>query len=167
MNKEKVLNFLRDRIGIFVMNIIIFVALFFLIPLLFNHVNPFIWRLLFVLVIIGVTDAFYLTKKIKYDDVLYSIIVLFIFNLIFLDYCTIQDLYGITSHGSLDKCPAILDALLVDIVIVFIEYITLLMTRMFKRLFTKPKKEAEETKEEKKETKKKTSTKKTTSKKSK
>ena len=173
MNKESIIKFLKEHVGIFLMNVIIFIVLFLLIPLMINHVNPIIWRTLFVLTIIAVTDLFYLFNKMKYEHILYSLLILFIFNLIFLDYCTIRDLYGITSHGSLDKSPAILDALLVDMVIVFIEYVTLFITRFIKKIINKNKKvnnkkeeKIEEKVEEKKveekkvEVKKKTTTKK-------
>ena len=140
MNKESIIKFLKEHVGIFLMNVIIFIVLFLLIPLMINHVNPIIWRTLFVLTIIVVTDLFYLFNKMKYEHILYSLLILFIFNLIFLDYCTIRDLYGITSHGSLDKSPAILDALLVDMVIVFIEYVTLFITRFIKKIINKNKK---------------------------
>ena len=173
MNKESIIKFLKEHVGIFLINVIIFIVLFLLIPLMINHVNSIICRTLFVLTIIVVTDLFYLFNKMKYEHILYSLLILFIFNLIFLDYCTIRDLYGITSHGSLDKSPAILDALLVDMVIVFIEYVTLFITRFIKKIINKNKKvnnkkeeKIEEKVEEKKveekkvEVKKKTTTKK-------
>ena len=172
MNKDSIIKFLKEHVGIFLMNVIIFIVLFLLIPLMINHVNPIIWRTLFVLTIIAVTDLFYLFNKMKYEHILYSLLILFIFNLIFLDYCTIRDLYGITSHGSLDKSPAILDALLVDMVIVFIEYVTLFVTRFIKKIINKNKKvnnkkeeKIEEKVEEKKVEKKKVEVKKKTTKK--
>ena len=148
MNKESIIKFLKEHVGIFLMNVIIFIVLFLLIPLMINHVNPIIWRTIFVLTIIAVTDLFYLFNKMKYEHILYSLLILFIFNFIFLDYCAIRDLYGITSHGSLDKSPAILDALLVDMVIVFIEYATLFITRFIKKIVNK-KKKVDNKKEEK------------------
>ena len=171
MNKESIIKFLKEHVGIFLINVIIFLVLLFLIPLMINHVNPIIWRTLFVLTIIVVTDLFYLFNKMKYEHILYSLLILFIFNLIFLDYCTIRDLYGITSHGSLDKSPAIIDALLVDMVIVFIEYLTLFVTRFIKNIINKKKKvnntteeqiKEEKVEEKKIEPKKKTTTKKVT-----
>ena len=177
MNKENILRFLREHVGILIMNLIIFIILFFLIPLLFNIVNPYIWRALFLLVIIVTTSLLYIFNKIKYEHVLYSLPILFILNLIIIKYCTIRDLYGITSHGNLDKSPAIIDALLVDIIIVFIEYVTLFITRLILNIINKKKKvvntkdENIEKKEEKKVVKKaatkKTTTKKTTTKKNK
>lgn len=124
---------------IFLMNIILFIILFFFIPLLMNKVNAYIWRVLFVLITIAITDIFYLTKKIKYEQVLLSLPIIFILNVIFLSRCINMDLYGITSHGSLDKTPAIVDALLVDIIIVFIEYLALFVTRFIKKILTKKK----------------------------
>lgn len=135
MSKEKVLKIFKEYIWIFAMNIALFIILFFLIPLLMDKVNPNIWRILFVISIILITDICYLTKKIKYEQVLFSLPILFILNLIFIGRCIRLDLYGITSHGSLDKSPAILDALLVDMIIVFGEYLTLLITRFIKKIF--------------------------------
>lgn len=177
MNKENILRFLKDHVGILLMNFVLFIVLFFLIPLLFNLVNPYIWRAIFLLVIIVTTILFYMFNKVKYEHVLYSLPILFILNLIIIKYCTIRDLYGITSHGSLDKAPAIIDALLVDMVIVFIEYITLFITRLIKNKVNKNKKvvntkeekieKKEEVKPEPKKSTKKSTTKKTTTKKSK
>ena len=137
MTKEKFLEIFKKYSMIFLMNIILFIVLFFLIPLLMNKVNANIWRVLFVVAIIGITDIFYLTKKIKYEHVLLSLPILFILNVIFLSHCTNMDLYGITSHGDLDKSPAIIDALLVDMIIVFIEYITLFITRLINKILNK------------------------------
>jgi len=159
MNKENIIKFLKDHMMVFFMNVVLFVILFFLIPLLFNLVNPYIWRVLFLLSIALVTVLFYLVGKMKYEHVLYSLPILFVLNLFILKYCTVRDLYGITSHGNLDKCPAIIDALLVDIVIVFIEYVALFITRLIKNILNKKKKE--EVKETKKVVKKTTSKKKT------
>lgn len=158
MNKENIIKFLKDHMMVFIMNVVLFIILFFLIPLLFNIVNPIIWRILFLLSIALVTVLFYLVGKMKYEHVIYSLPILFILNIIFLKYCTIRDLYGITSHGSLDKCPAIIDALLVDIVIVFVEYAALFIARFIKNTANKSKKE--EVKETKKVVKKTTSKKK-------
>ena len=137
MKFENILKTLKDYIGILLMNIIMFIILFFLIPLLMDKVNPNIWRLLFVLTIIAITDLFYLTKWIKYEHVLASLPILFILNLIFLGRCERLDLYGITSHGGLDKSPAIIDALLVDMIIVFGQYITLFVTRACNNIIKK------------------------------
>lgn len=116
-----------------------------------NYVAPIIWRLIFAFSIVIVTDVFYLLKKIKYEEILFSIIILFVLNLIFIKYCTIRDLYGITSHGSLDKCPALIDALFVDFIIVFIEYVTLFLTRFIKNKKEKIVKKQETLKTVKKE----------------
>ena len=159
MNKESIIKFLKDHMMVFIMNVVLFIILFFLIPLLFNLVNPIIWRLLFLFTIALVTVLFYLVGRMKYEHVLYSLPILFILNIFILKYCTVRDLYGITSHGSLDKCPAIIDALLVDIVIVFVEYVALFITRLIKNILNKKKKEEE--KETKKVVKKTTSKKKT------
>ena len=163
MNKENIIKFLKDHMMVFIMNFVLFIILFFLIPLLFSVVNPIIWRLIFLFVIAITTILFYLIGKMKYEHVLYSLPILFILNIIILKYCTIRDLYGITSHGSLDKCPAIIDTLLVDMVIVFIEYVSLFITRLIKNIASKSKKvevKVEEKKAEKKKTETKTETKK-------
>ena len=166
MNKEKIINFLKEHVWIFLMNVIMFIILYILIPLLFNRVNAYVWRPLFVLAIVAITDIFYLLKKIKYEHVLYSLPILYVLTLFIIDYCTRRDLYGITSHGNLDKCPALVDALLINLVIVFFQYLTLFITRSIKKIINKKKGNEEVVEEEKKEEskKKKTTTKKTTTK---
>ena len=139
---------------IVLMNIIIFALLFFGLGLLVvPHFKAIIWRILFVLFIIVTTDIFYLFKKIKYEQVLLSLPILYILNLIFLRYCALRDLFGITNYEIKDKCPAFIDALLIDIIIVFIEYLTLLITRFIVGLINKKKDKKEEKVEVKNKTK--------------
>lgn len=140
MKLDKLKKIFLNNAMILLMNIIIFIMIFFILPLLIVRVNPIIWRIAFLFIIAIITNIFYLTKKIKYEQVLISLPILFILNLFILNYCTLNDLYGITDHGSLDKCPAIIDALMVDMIIVFVEYITLLITRFINKKIMKGKK---------------------------
>ena len=140
MKLDKLKKVFLNNAMIVLMNVIIFVMIFFILPLLIVRVNPIIWRIAFLFIIAIITNVFYLTKKIKYEQVLISLPILFILNLLILNYCTLNDLYGITSHGSLDKCPAIIDALMVDMIIVFVEYVTLFITRFINKKILKGKK---------------------------
>ena len=153
---EKVKDIFNKYKMIVLMNVIVFIVLFFGLGLfIVPHFKAIVWRILFVLLTILVTDIFYILKKIKYEQVLLSLPIIFILNLIFLKFCTLRDLYGITSYEINDKCPAIIDALLIDMIIVFIEYVTLLITRFIINIARKDIKE-----EKKKTTKKKNNNKK-------
>ena len=126
---EKAKEIFNEYKMIVLMNIIVFVAIFFGVGALTTSINPIFWRILFVLCPIIITDIFYIFKKIKYEQVLCGYLVLYPLSLIFIKRFTSKDLFGITSYELLDKCPAYLDALFVVMIIVFIEYLTLLLTR--------------------------------------
>lgn len=76
-----------------------------------------------VLFVVIPTIIFTLKFKIKSKDIILSVPILYIMFLIFLDFCTLRDLYGITS-GRLDKVPNFIDALMVVFIFTFLEYIT-------------------------------------------
>ena len=114
---------------IVLMNIIVFIVVYFGIGTLTTLIKPIFWRILFPISIIIITDVFYILRKIKYEQVLCGYLVLYPLNLIFLKYFERKDLFGITNYDFLDKCPSFIDALFVVMIIVFIEYLTLLLTR--------------------------------------
>jgi len=110
---------------ILILNFVVFLFLFFLIPTVILEVKPVIWITLFLIFTILPTVAFYLKKLFKKYQVMIGIPFFYLCILCILDSCTIKDLYGITSHGSLDKTPAWIDAILVTFIIVFFQYIGL------------------------------------------
>ena len=74
----------------------------------------------------------YIIRPMKTKEILISIPILYLLFLIFLDYCTIRELYGISSLG-LDKTPNYIDALLVVFVFTMIEYVSAFITLKISR----------------------------------
>lgn len=126
---EKAKEIFNEYKMIVLMNIIIFIVVFFGVGYLTSVVKPIFWRILFAFSTIIITDVFYLLRKIKYEQVICGYLVLYPLSLIFLKFFSSKDLFGITNYELLDKCPAYLDALFVVLIIVLIEYLTLLITR--------------------------------------
>lgn len=122
---------------ILILNFAVFLFLFFLIPTVILEVKPVIWITLFLIFTILPTVAFYLKKLFKKYQIMSGIPFFYLCILCILDSCTMKDLYGITSHGSLDKTPAWIDAILVTFIIVFFQYIGLTVIDFVKK-YTKP-----------------------------
>lgn len=127
---EKILNYKF----VLLLNFAIFLLLFFLIPQIILEVKPYIWMTLFLVFTILPTMAFYVKNKFKDKQILFGIIFFYVCMLCILDQCTINDLYGITSHGSLDKTPAWVDAIFVTFIIVFFQYLGILTINLLKKL---------------------------------
>ena len=115
------------------MDFVIFLLLFFLIPTIILEVKPILWMSLFLIFTILPTVAFYLRRLFKKYQVMMGIPFFYLAIICILDSCTIKDLYGITSHGELDKSPAWVDALLVTFIIVFFQYIGLTVINLVRR----------------------------------
>lgn len=112
----------------------IFLLLFFLIPQIIFEVKPYIWMTLFLIFTILPTMAFYVKNKFKDRQIMFGLIFFYLCILCILDRCTINDLYGITSHGTLDIVPAYMDAVLVTFIIVFFQYIGILVINIMRKL---------------------------------
>lgn len=125
---------------IIILDLVIFLFLFFLIPTIILEVKPVIWMTLFLIFTIIPTVAFYLGKLFKKVQILFSLPFFYLCIFIVLDSCTIKDLYGITSHGGLDRTPAWVDAILVTFIIVFFQYIGLTAIDFARKLLNKRKK---------------------------
>ena len=104
-----------------------------LIPTIILEVKPILWMSLFLIFTILPTVAFYLRRLFKKYQVMMGIPFFYLAIICILDSCTIKDLYGITSHGELDKSPAWVDALLVTFIIVFFQYIGLTVINLVRR----------------------------------
>lgn len=124
-NKLKiiVLKFLRKHWDLILMNIIIFILTVFIESQYLYNLKLLIWFSNTILFIIIPTILFTYKRPIKSKDIVLSLPILYVLFLIFLDYCTIRELYGISSLG-LDKTPNYVDAIMVVFIFTTFEYIT-------------------------------------------
>lgn len=118
-----ILKFLKRYWQLILMNIIIFILTVFIESIYIYNLKFLMWVTNTVLFVVIPTIIFTLKFKIKSKDIILSVPILYIMFLIFLDFCTLRDLYGITS-GRLDKVPNFIDALMVVFIFTFLEYIT-------------------------------------------
>lgn len=118
-----VLNFLKLHWDLILMNIIIFILTVFIESQYLYNLKLLVWFSNTILYIVIPTLIFTMFRPIKSKDIFISIPILYILFLFFLDYCTIRELYGISSLG-LDKTPNYIDALMVVFVFTTFEYIT-------------------------------------------
>lgn len=118
-----ILKFLKRYWQLILMNIIIFIFTVFIESIYIYNLKFLMWVTNTVLFVVIPTIIFTFKFKIKSKDIILSVPILYIMFLIFLDFCTLRDLYGITS-GRLDKVPNFIDALMVVFIFTFLEYIT-------------------------------------------
>ena len=90
-----------------------------------------VWFFNTILFIVLPTILFTIIRPLKSKDIFISLPIFYILFLIFLDYCTIRELYGISSLG-LDKTPNYIDALLVVFIFTSFEYITAFIVNKIK-----------------------------------
>lgn len=128
-NKIKilVLNFLKRHWSLIIMNIIIFILTVFIESIYIYNLKFLVWVFNTFLFVLIPTILFTLKFKIKSKDIILSIPILYILFFIFLDFCTLRDLYGITK-GNLDTIPSYIDALLVVFIFTFLEYLGCFIT---------------------------------------
>lgn len=138
---EKILNNIWKAIKRFclrywplmLMNLIIFILTVFVEGIYFNNLTAG-WAILNAAVFIIVpTIIFNIWGRVTSEDIILSIPMLYILFLISLGYCTLRDLYWITS-GSVDMIPAFLDALFVVFIFTFIEYVPAFIVTKLKRV---------------------------------
>lgn len=125
---------------VLILDLVVFILLFFLIPTFILKVEPVKWMTLFLIFTILPTVAFYFGNLFKKYQITLGIPFFYLCILAILDSCTIKDLYGITSHGALDKTPAWIDALLVTFIIVFFQYVGLTVIDLAKKTLKRVKK---------------------------
>lgn len=135
-----VLKFFKKNWQLILMNIIIFILTVFIESIYIYNLKFLLWVFNTFLFVLIPTIIFTLKFKIKSKDIILSIPMLYILFLLFLDFCTLRDLYGITK-GSLDTIPSFIDALLVVFIFVFFEYMGCFITNqiMNKRLLKRKK----------------------------
>ena len=120
--------FLIAKRMVILLNVIIFILTVF-IESIYIYSIPLWLMLINTLVFIAVPTIIFNVKfDIKNKDILLSVPILYILFLIFLNYCTIRDLYYITS-GHVDTIPNFIDALFVVFVFSFIEYFTTIIAK--------------------------------------
>ena len=129
--KKSITSFLKKHGDLIIMNVIIFILTVFIESLYIHKLKLLVWFFNTIIFIAGPTILFTLKRGIKSKDIILSIPMLYILFLIFLSYCTLRELYGISSLG-LDKIPNYIDALMVVFVFTFFEYITVLIVNKVK-----------------------------------
>ena len=128
--KKILIKFLKRHWDILLMNLIIFILTVFIESIYMYNLKMILWLLNTFIYIVIPTIIFTIKRPIKSKDIIISIPTLYILFLIFLNFCTIRELYGISSLG-LDKTPNYVDALFVVFIFTFIEYIvTFIVTRI-------------------------------------
>ena len=129
--KKGITTFFKKHGDLVIMNIIIFILTVFIESLYIHKLKLLVWFFNTIIFIAAPTIIFTLKRGIKSKDIILSIPMLYILFLIFLNYCTLRELYGISSLG-LDKIPNYIDALMVVFVFTFFEYITVLIVNKVK-----------------------------------
>ena len=125
------------------LELLIFILLFFFIPQIMFSVKPYIWWSLFVLFTVVPTFFFYKILEFNKRQILVAIPIMFVLIVTVLSRAVINELYGISSRGSLDPTPAWLDAVFVTFIIIFFQYIGILLVDIMKKKKKKPKKSKE------------------------
>ena len=129
--KLVIINFLKKHWDLIFMNIIIFILTVFIESKYIYKLKLLIWFFNTIIFIVIPTTIFTLKSPIKSRDIVLSLPMLYILFLIFLKYCTIRELYGISSLG-MDKTPNWVDAIMVVFAFTLFEYITALITNKIK-----------------------------------
>lgn len=151
--KEKILNFLTNLKDIIVkyfkiaykesvkflkrykylitLDIVIFILTVFIESLYMYEVGKLVWVISTIIFIVVPTIVMCNINKVKANEIIVSVPILYVLFLVFLNYCTMRDLYGIT-NGSLDKIPSFIDAMFVVFAFSLIEYVTAKIVEFFK-----------------------------------
>ena len=129
--KKIVFNFFKSRWDLILLDIIIFILTVFIESQYLYKLKLLVWFFNTILFIVLPTILFTIIRPLKSKDIFISLPIFYILFLIFLDYCTIRELYGISSLG-LDKTPNYIDALLVVFIFTSFEYITAFIVNKIK-----------------------------------
>ena len=121
-------------------DVVVFALLFFLIPIVILKVKPVIWMIAFILFAMLPTIAVYWFHKFREKQILFSFFFIYFLIFLVLDRCTAIDLYGITSLGELDYTKPWLDAIFVTCIIVFFQYVGILLVNFLQGSKKKKKK---------------------------
>lgn len=131
---EIVFQQIKDVKFILILDFIVFLLLFHFIPLIIFEVRPYVWMTLFVVFTVLPTVFMYLKETFKDYQILIGIPLYYVCILSILRFCTMNELYGISSLGSLDRTPAWVDAIFVVFIIVFFQYLGVLLGKLIRTL---------------------------------
>ena len=123
--------FIKKHGNLILMNIIIFILTVFIESLYIHKLKLLVWFLNTIVFIAVPTVFFTLKSSIKSKNIWMSIPMLYILFLIFLDFCTLRELYGISSLG-IDKIPNYIDSLMVVFAFTCFEYLTVVIVNKIK-----------------------------------
>ena len=127
--KEFVIKFFKKHWDILSMNLIIFILTVFIESLFYDDLNIFvridisnILKFINTIVFIAIPTCFFTWKRnLKTKDILISVPTLYLLFLIFINYCTLREIYGINSLGVSD-IPNYIDAIMVTLIFLLFEY---------------------------------------------
>ncbi len=137
---------LKEYRYVILLDIIVFALLFFLIPTVILEVKPVVWFIAFIVFTILPTMCLYSLKKFRDKQIMFSFFLIYLLIFLGLKRWALLDLYGITSHGSLDYTDPWLDAVFVTCIIVFFQYIGILLVDGKNKLMKAKKKKAKKKK---------------------
>lgn len=147
--KNIVIKFLKKHWDILLINLIVFILTVFIESQYIYNLKFLGWVFNALVFIVVPTLIISLKRNIKTKDILIGIPFLYLLFLIFLDYCTIRELYGINKVYH-DTFPNYIDALMVVFIFIFIEYITVILINKLKKKIYKDNKKVETKKKIKK-----------------
>lgn len=136
--KKIIIDFFVKYKYLLITDIVIFILTIFIESLYMYKVGNLLWIINTIIFIVLPTIVVTIRSDIKSKDVVISLPVFYLLFLIFINYCTMHDLYGITNK-SVDILPSFIDALLVVFIFTFFQYMTVLVTNNFKALKKKKK----------------------------
>ena len=125
---------LKEYKFVFLLDLIIFLLLFYLIPIVVLEVKTIIWMIAFVVFTMLPTIGFYGMDRFKDKQVVIGFFFIYLLIFLSLDRFALMELYGITSRGTLDYTPAWLDAVFTTCIIVFFQYISILIVKLVKKM---------------------------------
>ncbi len=131
---------LKDYRYVIAVDVLVFLLLFFLIPTVILKVKPVVWMIAFVGFSIIPTVVAYWFHKFREKQIMFSFFFIYFLIFLILDRCTIIDLYGITSHGEFDYTKPWLDAVFVTCIIVFFQYLGVMLVNVLQKSGKKKKK---------------------------
>ncbi len=131
---------IKDYRYVMGLDLVIFLLLFFLIPSVIFDVKPVVWMIGFVVFCILPTIGIYGMNKFREKQIIFGFFFIYLLIVLSLKRFTLIELYGITSQGNLDHTPAWLDAVFVTCIIVFFQYIGILIVNLVRKMKKKTKK---------------------------
>jgi hypothetical protein len=103
-------------------------------------VPSYVWWGLFGIFTIVPTIIFYKKEKFKKIQILIAIPFMYLLILTVLGRSIISELYGISSRGALDPTPAWVDAIFVTFIIIFCQYLGIMIVDFINKKKKKTKK---------------------------